>query len=489
MNESFRRLTTGIRGLDEVLDGGLVSERAYLVRGGPGSGKTTFGLHFLTEGTTQGEKVLFISLGEPESLVRENARRLGFDLSNVSFLDLSPGPEFFAKVESYDIFSPAEVEREPTTKKIVEVIEELRPSRVFIDSMTQFRYLSSDAFQFRKQVLSFLRFITSQGATVVTTSEGSREAPDDDLQFLSDGVVNLQGGQRGMGLSVTKFRGSSYCQGEHSMVLTGRGMEVFPRLVPGAHRAEFNPETISSGVPDIDELLHGGIERGTATMITGPSGVGKSTLGLQFMKEAAGRGERSVVYIFEESLETLLHRCESIRIPALTMVKNGTLFVEKVVPLLLTPDEFADMVRREVEEKKTRIVMIDSVSGYKLAMKGEDLESRLYALTKYLVNMGVTVLLTNEVESITGGEFRVSDIGISYIADNIVFLHYLEMHGEIHKTIGVLKKRLTDFEKALREFAITQYGIKVGKPLRNLRGILTGTPEWTSIRDGGRDGE
>ena len=248
-------------------------------------------------------------------------------------------------------------------------------------------------------------------------------------------------------------------------------------MIPEAYGQEFAKEVISSGIPELDELLHGGFERGTITIISGPSGVGKTTLGLQFMKEAAGRGERSVVYCFEEWQETLLNRCQSVNIPVRTMIKQGKLGVVQVEPLHYSPNEFANIVRDEVEQKKARIVMLDSISGYRLSLRGDDLVPHIHALCKYFQNMGVAVILINEVETITG-DFRVTEAGISYMADNIVFLRYLEMQGEIRKVIGVLKKRMSDFQKTLREYEITRYGIKVGKPLANLRGILTGNPEF-----------
>ncbi|MDZ7959348.1 MAG: ATPase domain-containing protein [Aulosira sp. DedQUE10] len=474
---SENRLSSGISGLDEVLYGGYVSGRAYLIRGGPGAGKTTLGMHFLTTGATNGEQVLFITLAETVAQLRRTAEVLGFNLEGVTFLDLSPTPEFFAQVQTYDIFSPAEVEREPTTRRIVEQVEALKPQRIFIDSMTQFRYLASDTFQFRKQVLSFLRFLVEQNTTVLFTSESSQEAPDDDLQFMSDGVINLDFSQDERTLCISKFRGSNFQDGEHAIRLTSTGMRLFPRLVPQDYAQEdFNTEVVSSGIPEIDELLHGGIERSTITIISGPSGVGKSTLGLQFMKEAAGRGERSVIYTFEERKETLLHRAEGINIAVGAMQNKGTLSVVQVEPLYYTPDEFANLVRQEVEQQQAQIVMIDSVSGYRLSVRGKDLISHLHALCKYLQNMGVAVLLINEIETITG-EFRVTEIGISYLADTIIFLRYLEMQGELRRTIGVLKKRMTDFEKTLREFEISRYGIKVGKPLTQMRGVLTGVPE------------
>ncbi|RMF90251.1 MAG: recombinase RecA, partial [Nitrospinota bacterium] len=161
------------------------------------------------------------------------------------------------------------------------------------------------------------------------------------------------------------------------------------------------------------------------------------------------------------------------------MVERGTLSVVKVEPLQFTPEEFARLVRQEIEEQHTRIVMIDSLSGYRLSLRGEDLTAQLHALSKYVTNMGETLLLVNEVENITG-EFQATEVGVSYLADNIIFFRYLEIGGELRKAIGVLKKRLSDFEKTLREYEITRYGIRVGEPLTGLRGILRGTPEWVS---------
>ncbi|RMG74043.1 MAG: recombinase RecA, partial [Nitrospirae bacterium] len=342
----IKRLSTGISGLDEVLKGGFIPQRSYLIRGAPGTGKTTFGLHFLIKGIQEGGSSLYITLSESEENIRHNASMMGLDLKGVEFLDLSPESEFFKEVETYDIFSAAEVEREPTTKRIVEQIEKLKPHRVFVDSMTQFRYLSTDPFQFRKQVLSFFRFLTEQGATVLFTSEHSPEAPDEDLQFLSDGIIHLHLRDDERYLRVTKFRGSDFRTGSHSFKITQGGVVVYPKIIPEEYRAEFAMEKIPSGIPELDELLNGGIERGTVTIITGPTGSGKTTLGIQFMKEAAGRGERSVIYTFEEARELLIERCSAINIPVKGMLERGSLEVYRIEPLMFTPDEFAQAVRK-----------------------------------------------------------------------------------------------------------------------------------------------
>ena len=475
------RLSTGVLGLDEILKGGLIPRQAYLVRGNPGAGKTMLGLEFLAAGAAQGENTLFITLGEAATQIQANAAGLGLKTEAIAFLDLTPNSNFFAKVETYDIFSAAEVEREPTTQRIVEQVEQLKPTRVFIDAMTQLRYLSSDIFQFRKQMLSFLRFLLEQGATVLFVSESSEAAPDDDLQFMSDGVIHLYHTDRSRSLNVSKFRGSDFRSGMHTLQLTQSGMVVYPRLQPEVYRQDFKVESIPSGVPALDALLNGGIERGTVTVLTGPTGIGKTTIGVQFMKEAASRGERSVLYAFEEQIEMMLHRCESVNIPVHDMIQSQTLSLVPIEPLRFSPDEFAHLVRQEVEQKQAQIVMIDSISGYRLSVQGSELVTHLHALCKYLQNMGVTVILINETDRITG-DFRATELGISYLADNIVFLRYLEIQGEMRKAIGVLKKRLSNFERTLRELEVTAEGIKVGEPLSRLRGILSGMPDWVDNR-------
>lgn len=484
------RVSTGVEGIDEVLNGGFVSERTYMVRGDPGTGKSLLGLHFLLSGVENGEDVLYINLEESTENIRQNATSFGFDVEGVEFLDLSPDSEFFSQDLSYDIFSPDEVEQESLTAAIADRVETLVPDRVFVDPLTQLRYLAPDDYQFRKQVLSFMQFLHREGATVLFTSQDTTPQPDDDLQFMSDGTITLTREPRERTLEVTKFRASGFEDGRHSFRITNDGMRVFPDLIPRQHGREFADETVPSGVPELDQLLYGGLERGTATIITGPTGVGKTTTGIQFMKEAAGRGERSVVYTFEEGRETLLHRCESINMPVREMIDRGTLTIDEIEPLELSADEFAHRVRREVEENGTEIVMLDGIVGYRLSVHGnrDDLTREIHKLGKYMKNMGATLILINETNSIAG-DFEVTDEGVSYLADNILFLRHLEIEGEMRKAIGVLKKRTSDFERSVREFRMDEYGIRIGAPMTELRGILNGTPEWVdrSASAGGSD--
>lgn len=471
------RLSTGIEGVDEVLNGGLIPRRSTLVRGPPGVGKTLFGVHFLTEGTANDETSLFINLGEPEEYLRQDIASFGLDFDPVDFLDLGPSSDEFNAEATYDVFEPAEVEGQSLASEITDRIDEVGPDRVVIDPSTQLRYIAPNAHQFRKQMLALLQLLREQGATTVFTSQRSDATPDDDLQFLSDTVVHLDHSESHE-LEVTKFRGSDFHRGTHSIRITEEGFECAPKLVPEHHTKEFTAETISSGIPELDELLHGGIERGRVTYLSGPTGVGKTTTGLQFMKEAAGRGENSVLYSFEEGTNTLLHRAEAVNIPVAAMIDRGTLQIEEIQPMDLTAAEFGQRVRYAVEEDGAEIVMIDAVGGYRHSIQdvSEDIVDEIAVVCRYLKNMGVTTILVNEVHDITG-EFRVTESSISYLADNIVFLRHIEHRGELQKVIGVLKKRTSDYEKRLRELRITEHGIKVGDPMSELRGILTGTPE------------
>lgn len=475
-----RRLSTGISGVDAVLHGGVLPGRAYMLRGAPGTGKTIFGLHYLQSGSEVGDRSLYISFEEGEQALTDNADRLGIDLEPVEILDLSPTADAFDGDSSYSIFDPSEVERESIVELIRDAVEAEDPDRVVIDPITRFGQLSRDQYQLRTQIASFMSYLTNRDATVLFTTQPSASNPDDDFQYLADGAIELGYAEKGRTLTVRKFRGSGFQSGTHTVRITENGMEVYPELIPRSHSRPFTTETLSTGVNALDSLLHGGIERGTITVLSGSSGVGKSTTATHLLAETAARGDRSVAYLFEEVTETFTHRAASIGIPISEMREAGTLTVEEVEPLAISPDEFAAAVREEVESNDVQTVLIDGISGYRLSIRGEedDLVRELHALCKYLKNMGVTTVLTDDIGDLTGS-FAVTSTNISYIADNILFLRYIEVDGELQKAIGVLKKRISDFERTLRTFSITDDGIVVGEPLRGLRGILTGTPQIT----------
>lgn len=473
--DSPERLPTGVPGLDEILDGGLIPRAAYLVRGGPGQGKTTLGLHFLTAASD--EPALFIGFQEPEEQLRANAASVGLDVARVNFLSLAPDEEFFTQQQGYDVFAAADVEQAPLAETVVEAVTRHAPTRVFVDSLTQLRFLSTDIFQYRKQVLSFLRYLRERGATVLFSSESSAELPDDDLQFISDGVMALDSDPMGATVRVTKFRGSGFRRGAHQMRLNADGLQVFPRpLPPPVKVTDDEPWRWSSGVPKIDAILHGGVEAGTVSLLTGPSGIGKSTLASLFLAQAVRDGKRAAVFLFEEEINTYLRRARALGVGLDEPFKAGRVTIEQIDPMRYLADEFAMRVREYVAEEGVELVVLDSISGFELTLQGDELKARLHAFAKGLARLGVSVLLINEVEAMTG-QFRVSEKGISYLSDNVLVLRYMETDGELRKALGVLKKRLSGFDGRLYTFQVrAPEGLAVGDPIEGLSGVLMGTP-------------
>lgn len=473
------RVSTGIPELDEILYGGYVPNRSVLLRGPPGAGKTIFGLHFLAAGSIENESGLYINLGEPAEYALQTVDAFGLDFSSVEFLDLSPTGKDFQDDQTYELFKAADVEGPPLVDEIRDTVAEIDPERVLLDPITEFRYLTTDDRQFRKQILGFLDFLESQESTVMLTSQAANTVNDDDLQFLADAVITLKDYPERRAIEVSKFRGSTYKRGDHTFDITDQGIVVWPKLFAGDYERDYEVERLSSGVPELDQLLSGGIESGTITYLTGPTGVGKTTTGLQFLKEAAGRGKRSVMFSFEESINTILRRAESVNLPVERMMEQETLHIEEITPGSMTVDEFSQQVREEVENNNTEVVMIDGTSGYKQGLRGfgDNPMDELLQVGRFLRNTGTIGIIINEVHQITGS-FQATEEGISNLADNIVFLRHVEHQGQLRKVIGVLKKRTSDYEKWLRELEITEYGIRVGEPLPELRGILTGTPDW-----------
>ncbi|WP_144905121.1 ATPase domain-containing protein [Halobellus captivus] len=474
-----QRLSTGIAGLDEVLGGGFPRERAYMVTGGAGTGKTILGLHFLTAGVDADENALFVAFEEDPEDLSADARQLGFDTGEIEFLDLSPDAEEFVIDDRYDVFEPDVVEGSGIADRIVEAVERTDPDRVFIDPLTYLQYLAPNEYQYRQEVAGLVQYLTDQDATVLFSSQAAIEGERRTLEYLCDGSLTVAQAENGRTIEVTKLRGSGFLSGAHTLEISGDGIDVFTRLVPDAHDRTHSTTTLSTGVEELDELLHGGIESSTVTVISGPSGVGKTTTASQLAVASAKASARAVTYLFEETRDTFVHRSESVGLPIEQLEADGTLSVEEVEPLRVSPDQFAHSVRREVEERDTQFVVIDGISGYRLSIRGEgdELIRELHALGRYLKRMGVTAVFIDDMKNVTG-DFEPTSSNLSYLADNLLFLRYLEAYGELRKAIGVLKKRTGDFERTLREFGIRSDGIHVGEPLTGLRGILTGTPEW-----------
>lgn len=471
------RVPTGTPGLDEVLYGGLLHGQTAVVSGGPGTGKTVLALQFLAQAAGTG---LYIGFEEREADIRRNATGVGIDLSDVEVLDLSADGERFFENQEYTVFPTEEVEGEELLGEISAAINKADPDRLVVDPLSELRALLPDDFRFRRNISSLVNEMKERGVTTLCTTQ-STDGSDRDLQFLGDAVIEVEYVSNHRSLAVTKFRGSDFANGPHTYrIHDGTGGRVYPKLVPGEFGRERQRGLLSSGVAAFDDLLGGGIETGSVTVISGPSGVGKTTTGSQFLASAAVDGTRAVCYLFEELREDYLHRADQLGLGIRELTESGPLDVREVESLTRSPDEFAWDVRQAVESTGVELVMIDGLPGYRLGLRGDDdteaLTRGLHALGRYCKRMGVTLLLVDEVRNVTG-DLTPTDERISYLADNIVFLRYVERNGEIGKVVGVLKKRFGKFERSLRELTIDEGGIQVGDRLTGLRGILTGVPE------------
>lgn len=474
------RAGSGVPGLDEVLGGGFPADRLHLVQGTPGTGKTTIALQFLLEGVRQGEKVLYVTLSETAEELRGVAASHGWDLEGVAIHELAPHEETLRPDEQYTIFHPSEVELGETTWAVLEEVEQSNPTRVVFDSLAELRLLARDHLRYRRQILALKQYFAGRHCTVLLL-DGLNE-PGGGLESVAHSVVELaqlapEYGPERRRLRVMKLRGGKYRGGYHDYVIHTGGLTVFPRLVAHEHERPFAAGRIASGVPELDALVGGGLDRGMSTLLVGPAGVGKSVLATQFAVAAATRGERADIYIFDESIPTFLARSSGLGIDIARHVDEGTVGLHRLDPAQISPGEFDHLVRQAVEQRGARVIVIDSLNGYLNAMSEEHaVLIQLHELLTYLGQQGVATLLTIAQHGLVGDLTGVP-LDVSYLADTVMLLRYFEAAGALRQAISVVKKRGGEHERAIRELMLGP-GIRVGESLTMFQGVLAGSPSY-----------
>ncbi len=473
------RALTGVPGLDEVLGGGLPRERLYLVQGDPGVGKTTLALQFLLAGAQAGEVCLYLTLSETKEELRAVAESHGWSLDKLSLFEL-PNRDDYG--DDNTMFHPSEVELAETTKMLLEEVARVKPTRVVFDSLSEIRLLSQGALRYRRQVLALKQFFVGRKCTVLLLDDRTSDPGDLQLQSLAHGVLSLEqlsplyGAERRR-MRVLKMRGVRFRGGYHDFALHTGGMKLFPRLVAAHHREEFERGQLRSGVPQIDALVGGGLDRGTSTLLMGPAGTGKSTVALQYAKAAAALGQRTAIFAFDESFSTLLTRSAGVGLDLAPDVGAGSIEIRQVDPAELAPGEFTHAVQAAVEERGARVIIIDSLNGYLHAMPEEHfLTLQLHELLTYLGQRGVLTLMVVAQHGLVGAQMQ-SPIDVSYLADAVMVFRHFEMAGQLRKAISMLKRRTGAHENAIRELSIDKSGLTVGEPLSGLQGLLTGIPQ------------
>lgn len=474
------RVSTGITGLDHILAGGFPRHRLYVIEGDPGAGKTTLALQFLLEGRAQGERGLYVTLSETAEELHQVAESHGWSLDGIHLLELGLLAEVLGNEAEYTVYHPSDVELGETTKRVRAEVERLKPARVALDSVSELKILSQTSHRYRREVLGLKQFFTGKQCTVLVLDDHTTPDGEKQLQSICHGVIRMRRETRDYGdtrrqLHVVKMRGVRFHDGMHDFLIRSGGIEVYPRIGADEHGHE-SLGTIQSGVSGLDDLLGGGLDRGTSTLILGPAGCGKTTLCSQYLLAALNRGEAATSILFEESQEGFLQRASGMGMDFAPHLASGRLVLRQFDPAELSPGEFAHYVQQSVEQKKTRIVVIDSLNGYTNAMPSERfLLIQLHELLMYLGQRGVLTILVMAQHGMTGSAMQ-TPVDISFLADTVILLRYFEAMGEVRQAISVVKKRRGSHERTIRELRLSGNGIIIGDPLREFQGVLTGVP-------------
>jgi circadian clock protein KaiC len=485
-------IPSGIEGLDDILHGGFPHNCLYLITGQPGTGKTSLAMQFLLEGVAKGERCLYVTLSETRPEIEKVARSHGWNLAGLQIEELIPSERNLSADAQLTVFNPSEMELGETTEALIASVNKHRPQRLVIDSLSEVRLIAQNALRYRRQVLALKQFFGGHECTVLMLDDRTGGMEDDHLQSIAHGVVMLellanQFGAERRRVRVSKMRGVAFRGGFHDFAIRRGGLDVFPRLVAAEHVSDFDDEQLPSGNPALDHLLGGGLPKGTSTLLLGPAGTGKSTVGTQMAAAAASRGQRVAVFIFDENISTFRSRSRKLGLNIDDSIKNGLISVQQVDPAELSSGEFASIVRRAAEGKDANgrpasMIIIDSLNGYLNAMPEEKyLTAQLHELLSFLGQKGVVTLMTVTQAGMVGN--MSSPVDTTYLADNVILFRFFEAAGEVRRAISVVKKRNGFHERTIRELDLNEHGIVIGEPLSNFHGVLTGVPTYLGNPD------
>ncbi|MFI3157162.1 MAG: ATPase domain-containing protein [Methylococcaceae bacterium] len=477
---SIRRLKTGVPGLDNLLGGGLPEFSFNLIAGTPGSGKTTLAHQIMFSLAKPNNRALFFTvLGEPAlKMLRYQQQFPFFDINKVNesirFVNLSE-----------DLL---EGDFDLVLSRIAEEVKNYSPSLVFVDS---FRSVVQSAKHEEQGASELQRFVQQLGMQMTSWQAttfliGEYLLPESEASpvfTVADGILwlsqNLHRNSMVRKIQVVKIRGQAQAPGLHTFRISDQGIQIFPRAIikKGAAiettiKVSTGEERVSMGIPGLDEMLGGGLPAGYSLLVVGPSGSGKTILATEFLAEGVRRGEPGVIAAFEKSPSQLLNT------KLYKLVKAGQVGVIDTRSLDLSIDETLYDLIEMINRMQAKRLVIDSLSGFELALApefSEDFRGSLYRMIAELTGMGVTILMTSELED-RYTDLRFSPFGNAFLADAIIVQRYIEIAGQFKRVFSVVKVRGSEHNKDIRLFDITDEGIVIGEILSGYDGIMSGRP-------------
>ena len=478
-----RYVSTGIPGLDHILDGGFLREGFYLLQGDPGSGKTTIALQFLLSCSGRDGGCLYVSLTETRRDLERTCNAHGWDINQIEIADLTRSDANRSGASAYTVFSPSDIELGLVVDAIVAEVNRARPLFVVFDGLAEMRLLAGDPLKYRRQMLALKDFFEDRGITILLLDDRTSAMGEIQPESLVGGNIVMDKYLPGYGgarrrIHVTKVRGANFRDGFHDYEITYGGVTVHPRLVASEHHDHFEREEVKSHVEGLDALVQGGLQLGTTALLLGPAGVGKSTVAMKYVAAALEDGRRAAVYTFDEVLDTLFNRSEKLCHNGIRQyVKSGSLIARQVDPAELSPGAFAHEIRKAVDDRGVQVIVIDSLNGYLNSMPEEKfLATHLHELFSYLNQKGLLTIVVIAQHGLMTG---LTEMDVSYLADSVLLFRYFEADSEIRQAISVFKKRTGPHERTLRELHIDPDGVRVGEPLIGFRGIMTGVPQYS----------
>ena len=469
--QSLPKAPTGITGLDEITLGGLPRGRPTLVCGGAGSGKTLFAMEFLLRGVLQfDEPGVFMAFEETEQDLAQNVRSLGFDVE--ALVAKKKLAVDYVRVERSEIEETGEYDLEALFLRLGAAIDEVGARRVVLDTLESLFSGFSNPALLRAELRRLFRWLKDRGVTAVITGErgegaltrqGLEEYVSDCVILLDHRVMDQVSTRR---LRIVKYRGTSHGTNEYPFLIDEQGISVLPLTSLGLDHPA-SEERISAGVPGVDAMLGGkGYFRGSSIMISGTAGTGKSSMAAHFADAACRRGERCLLFAFEESPAQILRNMRSIGLDLQRWIDKGMLRIESSRPTLFGLEMHLVHIHKRVKEFDPRVVIVDPISNFTASGSAMQAEAMLLRLIDFLKTRGVTAMLVNLTADV--GEAKGS--GISSLIDTWVLLHDIEIGAEHRRMLHVLKSRGMEHSNQVREFQLTAKGITLAAAPRRKKG-------------------